>query len=276
LVVAKKIKKEAARDMGRDLLKQVGILEKENQYPIALSGGQQQRVGIARALAVNPYAILFDEPTSSLDPEWVGEVLRVISKIASHNKTMIIVTHEMNFARKIADKVIFMADGAIVEQGTPEEIFVRPQKERTKKFLKDVHRNNGVAEEPFHPTEHVKELILYKQIMQGENESRYKIAILDQSPIFPGQTAGEALKSTMELAQKAEEWGYERFWVSEHHQTLDLAGTSPEVLISHLLAKTTSIKVGSGGVMLQHYSPYKVAEDFQLLSLLSPGRVELG
>lgn len=160
LVVAKKINKEAARDMGRDLLKQVGILDKENQYPIALSGGQQQRVGIARALAVNPYAILFDEPTSSLDPEWVGEVLRVISKIASHNKTMIIVTHEMNFARKIADKVIFMADGVIVEQGTPEEIFVRPQKERTKKFLKDVHHNNGVAEEPFHPTELVKELVL--------------------------------------------------------------------------------------------------------------------
>ena len=112
--------------------------------------------------------------------------------------------------------------------------------------------------------------------MEGEKELTYKIGILDQSPIFPGQTAGEALKSTMELAQKAEEWGYERFWVSEHHQTLDLAGASPEVLISHLLAKTTSIKVGSGGVMLQHYSPYKVTEDFQLLSLLSPGRVELG
>src|SRR5690625_2538704 len=112
--------------------------------------------------------------------------------------------------------------------------------------------------------------------MEGEKELTYKIGILDQSPIFPGQTAGEALKSTMELAQKAEEWGYERFWVSEHHQTLDLAGTSPEVLVSHLLAKTTSIKVGSGGVMLQHYSPFKVVEDFQLLSLLSPGGVELG
>src|SRR5690625_4481907 len=160
LVVAKKIKKKAANDMGMYIIKQVEILDKENQYPIALSGVQQQRVGIARALAVNPYAILFDEPTSSLDPEWVGEVLRVISKIASHNKTMIIVTHEMNFARKIADKVIFMADGVIVEQGTPEDIFVRPQKERTKKFLKDVHHNNGVAEEPFHPTEHVKELVL--------------------------------------------------------------------------------------------------------------------
>lgn len=160
LVVAKRMKKEAAKEMGRDLLKQVGILDKQNQYPIRLSGGQQQRVGIARALAVNPYAILFDEPTSSLDPEWVGEVLRVISKIASHNKTMIIVTHEMNFAREIADKVIFMADGVIVEQGTPEEIFDYPQKERTKKFLRDFHRNNSVAEEPFHQSGRVKELAL--------------------------------------------------------------------------------------------------------------------
>lgn len=160
LVVAKKMKKEAAKKMGRDLLSQVGILDKANQYPIALSGGQQQRVGIARALAVNPYAILFDEPTSSLDPEWVGEVLRVISKIANHNKTMIIVTHEMNFARDIADKVIFMADGAIVEQGTPEEIFDHPKKERTKKFLKDFHRNHGSADDSVTPTEHVKELAL--------------------------------------------------------------------------------------------------------------------
>lgn len=104
----------------------------------------------------------------------------------------------------------------------------------------------------------------------------YKLGILDQSPILPGQTARDALKRTVELVQKAEGWGYVRFWVSEHHQTLDLAGTSPEVLVSHLLAKTTSIKVGSGGVMLQHYSPFKVVEDFQLLSLLSPGRVELG
>lgn len=104
----------------------------------------------------------------------------------------------------------------------------------------------------------------------------YKLGILDQSPIFPGQKAKDALKSTVELAQKAENWGYERFWVSEHHQTLDLAGASPEILVSHLLSQTASIKVGSGGVMLQHYSPYKVVEDFQLLSLLGPGRVELG
>ncbi|WP_068673567.1 amino acid ABC transporter ATP-binding protein [Oceanobacillus sp. Castelsardo] len=147
LVVAKKMKKDDAKQMGRDLLKQVGILEKENQYPISLSGGQQQRVGIARALAVNPYAILFDEPTSSLDPEWVGEVLRVISGIANKQKTMIIVTHEMNFAREIADKVIFMADGVIVEQGTPKEIFDHPTMERTKQFLKDFHRQTEVHHE---------------------------------------------------------------------------------------------------------------------------------
>lgn len=104
----------------------------------------------------------------------------------------------------------------------------------------------------------------------------YKLGILDQSPIFEGKSASEALKNTIQLAQKAEEWGYERFWVSEHHQTLGIAGSSPEVLIAHLLAKTNAIKVGSGGVMLQHYSPYKVVENFHLLSLLASDRVELG
>jgi len=147
LIVAKRMNKKDAEEMGRNLLEQVGVLEKSDQYPISLSGGQQQRVGIARALAVNPYAILFDEPTSSLDPEWVGEVLRVISKIANKQKTMIIVTHEMNFAREIADKVIFMADGVIVEQGTPKEIFDNPTKERTKKFLQDFHRQKEVHHE---------------------------------------------------------------------------------------------------------------------------------
>lgn len=159
LVVRKKMKKADAIRVGRNLLNQVGILEKENQYPISLSGGQQQRVGIARALAVNPYAILFDEPTSSLDPEWVGEVLRVISKIAKNNKTMIIVTHEMNFARKIADKVIFMADGVIVEQGTPNEIFDQPKQERTKKFLENFNRSND-RNESFYPADYVKEAVL--------------------------------------------------------------------------------------------------------------------
>ncbi|MFD0829388.1 LLM class flavin-dependent oxidoreductase [Neobacillus sp. M.A.Huq-85] len=104
----------------------------------------------------------------------------------------------------------------------------------------------------------------------------YKLSILDQSPIFPGSTASTALQNTVLLAQKAEEWGYTRFWVSEHHNTDQLAGSSPEVLISYLLARTNKIQVGSGGVMLQHYSPYKVAENFHVLSNLAPGRVNLG
>ncbi|MCG7344965.1 LLM class flavin-dependent oxidoreductase [Sporosarcina sp. ACRSL] len=104
----------------------------------------------------------------------------------------------------------------------------------------------------------------------------YKLGILDQSPIFPGSTATHALKQTIHLAQKAEAWGYKRFWVSEHHDTDQLAGSSPEILMSHLLAKTNSIRVGSGGVMLQHYSPYKIVENFHLLSSLAPGRVDLG
>lgn len=104
----------------------------------------------------------------------------------------------------------------------------------------------------------------------------YKLSILDQSPVLPGTTAVKAFKQTVYLAQKAEEWGYSRFWVSEHHQTDELAGSSPEVLISYLLAKTNSIHIGSGGVMLQHYSPYKVAENFHVLSTLAPGRVDLG
>ncbi|MFF2458433.1 LLM class flavin-dependent oxidoreductase [Peribacillus simplex] len=104
----------------------------------------------------------------------------------------------------------------------------------------------------------------------------FKLGILDQSPIFPGNSAVDALKQTVNLAQKAEEWGYTRFWVSEHHHMEQVAGSSPEVLISYLLSKTTSIRVGSGGVMLQHYSPYKVAENFHVLSTLAPGRVDLG
>ena len=104
----------------------------------------------------------------------------------------------------------------------------------------------------------------------------YKLSILDQSPIFPGTYAAQALQQTVLLAQKAEEWGYTRFWVSEHHHTDKLAGSSPEVLISYLLAQTSTIQIGSGGVMLQHYSPYKVAENFHVLSNLAPGRVDLG
>lgn len=146
LKVVKNMGKQESQEIARELLRQVGILDKEGAYPIALSGGQQQRVGIARALAVNPEAILFDEPTSSLDPEWVGEVLRVISDIAWQKKTMIIVTHEMHFAREIADKVIFMADGIIVEEGSPDELFNRPKEERTKLFLREFHRNEQIKE----------------------------------------------------------------------------------------------------------------------------------
>ncbi|WP_067726963.1 amino acid ABC transporter ATP-binding protein [Oceanobacillus damuensis] len=137
LIVTQKMDKNEADQIGRDLLNQVGMVQKADSYPVSLSGGQQQRVGIARALAVKPHAILFDEPTSSLDPEWVGEVLRVISGIANKRKTMLIVTHEMGFARQVADKVVFMADGVIVEQGTPEEIFDHPKNERTKQFLQE-------------------------------------------------------------------------------------------------------------------------------------------
>lgn len=135
LIVAKKMKEGEARAIGERLLEQVGLSGKSDNYPSTLSGGQQQRVGIARALAVDPYVILFDEPTSALDPELVGEVLNVIRQLADKHTTMIIVTHEMSFAREVADRVIFMADGAIIEQGLPEDIFNNPQNERTRKFL---------------------------------------------------------------------------------------------------------------------------------------------
>lgn len=105
---------------------------------------------------------------------------------------------------------------------------------------------------------------------------RYKLGILDQSPVFPGKSANDALQQTVQLAQKAEAWGYSRFWVSEHHHMEEIAGSSPEVLISHLLAKSNRIHIGSGGVMLRHYSPYKVAENFNLLANLAKGRVDLG
>src|SRR5699024_6959145 len=136
LVAAKKAGAEDAVKIGESLLRQVGILDKAKNYPVSISGGRQQRDGIARAMAVYAHAVLFDEPTSSLDPEWVGEVLKVISDISKNDKTMIIVTHEMDFAREIADRVIFMADGSIVEEGHPAEVFDNPRNERTRKFLK--------------------------------------------------------------------------------------------------------------------------------------------
>ena len=136
LVVARKVPKKEATEKGRDLLAKVGLEGKEDHYPHELSGGQQQRVGIARALALNPEVILFDEPTSALDPELVGETLEVIKDVAQSGSTLVIVTHEMQFAYEVADRVIFMENGNIVEQGTPEEVFDNTQEERTQNFLK--------------------------------------------------------------------------------------------------------------------------------------------
>lgn len=135
LIVVKKMDKKEAEKIGLELLTRVGLKDKANSYPSQLSGGQQQRVGIARAMAVNPKVILFDEPTSALDPELVDEVLEVILELSKQNITMVIVTHEMFFARKIADKIIFMDNGKIIAQGSPEEIF-NNKNERLIKFLK--------------------------------------------------------------------------------------------------------------------------------------------
>lgn len=131
-----KIEKEIAKEKALQYLDQVGLLDKVNEYPSRLSGGQQQRVGIARAMAVNPKLILLDEPTSSLDPELVLGILDILRNLANeHKRTMIIVTHEMSFAKEIADRIIFMDDGRIIEEGTPEKIFSNPKNERTKRFL---------------------------------------------------------------------------------------------------------------------------------------------
>ncbi|SEN76402.1 amino acid ABC transporter ATP-binding protein [Paenibacillus sp. OV219] len=138
LVIVQKVPKEEARRRSIEVLEKVGLGSKLDAYPSQLSGGQQQRVGIARALALNPEVILFDEPTSALDPELVGEVLAVIRKIASEGITMIVVTHEMSFARDVASHVVFMDEGVIVEEGTPKEIFRLPKEERTKQFLKRI------------------------------------------------------------------------------------------------------------------------------------------
>lgn len=137
VTVLKKSKQEA-REKGIELLNRVGLGDKINEYPSKLSGGQQQRVAIARALAMKPKIMLFDEPTSALDPELVGEVLTVMKKLAEDGMTMIVVTHEMGFAREVADRVVFMADGKIEEIGTPQEIFQQPKNERLKQFLKSV------------------------------------------------------------------------------------------------------------------------------------------
>ena len=135
-VTLKKVTKPEAIKLGKELLEKVGLLDKADVYPSSLSGGQKQRVAIARALAMKPEALLFDEPTSALDPEMVGEVLKVMKDLAKEGMTMIVVTHEMGFAREVCDRVIFMADGEIVEQGKPEEVFLNPKNERTQNFLK--------------------------------------------------------------------------------------------------------------------------------------------
>jgi L-cystine transport system ATP-binding protein len=138
LRVARKIKREEAAETAKETLERVGLGDKLDSYPAELSGGQQQRVGIARAMALNPHIIMFDEPTSALDPELVGEVLAVIKQLADKGQTMLIISHEMNFVRKIADHVVFMDEGLVVEEGPPEDIFVHPRKERTIHFLKTV------------------------------------------------------------------------------------------------------------------------------------------
>lgn len=138
LIVGRGIKKDEAYRISKAALDKVGLSEKYDAYPIQLSGGQQQRVGIARAVVLNPDIILFDEPTSALDPELVGEVLQVMKDIAKEGTTMLVVTHEMGFAKDVASRVIFMDKGYIVEEGTPHDIFVQPKEERTKQFLRRV------------------------------------------------------------------------------------------------------------------------------------------
>ena len=137
-LLVRKMPKDQAVALGEKLLAKVGLAEKRDAYPNKLSGGQKQRVAIARALAMQPQALLFDEPTSSLDPELVGEVLKVMRDLAYEGSTMVVVTHEMQFARDVSDRVVFISDGVIVEQGDPEEIFKQPKHERTKLFLERV------------------------------------------------------------------------------------------------------------------------------------------
>jgi polar amino acid transport system ATP-binding protein len=134
----KHVPREQARARGRELLDRVGLADKHDAYPAQLSGGQQQRVAIARALAMEPKLMLFDEPTSALDPELVGEVLEVMKKLAAEGMTMVVVTHEMGFAREVADEVVFMDGGVVVEAGAPGDVLANPQHERTRAFLSKV------------------------------------------------------------------------------------------------------------------------------------------
>ncbi|MFL1404872.1 amino acid ABC transporter ATP-binding protein [Marinobacter sp. M1N3S26] len=144
LLVVDRWPKEKAHRRAREILEQIGLADKADAYPASMSGGQQQRVGIGRAMAAGAEVILFDEPTSSLDPEWVEEVLGLMKKLAAERQTMMVVTHEMSFARDVADRVIFIDGGRIVEQGPPSEIFYHPQDPRTKDFLKKILATNPV------------------------------------------------------------------------------------------------------------------------------------
>ena len=134
----KKMPKDEAESKAIELLKKVGLADRVSAYPSQLSGGQKQRVAIVRALAMQPEVMLFDEPTSALDPEMVGEVLEVMQELAKSGMTMVVVTHEMGFAREVADRVLFMADGKLLEEGTPDEIFTNPKSERLQDFLAKV------------------------------------------------------------------------------------------------------------------------------------------
>ncbi len=137
-ITLKKLRKDEAEAKAEELLRRVGLLDKAKAYPAQLSGGQKQRIAIARSLAMNPEIMLFDEPTSALDPEMVGEVLEVMKDLADEGMTMVLVTHEMGFAREVGNRILFMDEGVIMEQGTPEQIFGNPQNERTKSFLNKV------------------------------------------------------------------------------------------------------------------------------------------
>ncbi|NMC31404.1 MAG: amino acid ABC transporter ATP-binding protein [Veillonellaceae bacterium] len=137
-MLVKKVSREAAHEKAVSLLNRVGLAEKENAYPSSLSGGQQQRAAIARALAMEPDVMLFDEPTSALDPEMVGEVLGVMKQLANDGMTMVIVSHEMGFAREVGDRILFMDDGQILEEGPPEQLFNQPRHPRTRDFLSKV------------------------------------------------------------------------------------------------------------------------------------------
>ena len=146
MIVVEGLSKNDAHARAREILERIGLADKADAYPAALSGGQQQRIGIGRAMAAKAEVILFDEPTSALDPEWVEEVLALMKQLAAEQQTMIVVTHEMQFARDVADQVVFMDGGRIVEQAPPSELFTHPRDERTRSFLRKVLAGNAPSE----------------------------------------------------------------------------------------------------------------------------------